>query len=73
MGAAQIREELHAFINRADDRVLNMIYGLMKADVEEHPLTSEQVTDLDNRIASHKKGESKSFSWEEARKIIEGK
>jgi hypothetical protein len=32
MGAAQIREELHQFINRADERVLNLIYGMMKAD-----------------------------------------
>ena len=71
MGAAQIREELHQFINHADERVLNLIYGIMKADAENISLTPEQVKDLDSRIESHKKGESKSFSWEEAQAKIE--
>ena len=70
MGAAQIREELHEFIDRADERVLNLIYGMMKADVESEGLTSEQREDLDKRIASHKKGESQSYSWSEARAKI---
>jgi len=34
MGVAQIREELHEFINKADERILNLIYGMMKADAE---------------------------------------
>jgi hypothetical protein len=71
MGAAQIREELHQFINRADERILNLMYGMMKADSEKNMLTVEQQEDLDKRIASHKKGESKSYSWPEARKQIE--
>ena len=70
MGAAQIREELHQFINQADERVLNLIYGMMKAD-SESLLTEEQQEDLDKRIARHKKGESKSYSWSEARTQIE--
>ena len=70
MGAAQIREELHQFINQADERVLNLIYGMMKAD-SESLLTADQQADLDKRIASHKKGESKSYSRSEARAQIE--
>ena len=71
MGAAQIREELHQFINRADERVLSLIYGMMKADNEKEVLTTDQEEDLDKRIARHKKGESKSYSWSEARAQIE--
>ena len=70
MGAAQIREELHQFINHADERVLTLIYGMMKAD-SEGLLTAEQQEDLDKRIEHHKKGESKSYSWSEARAQIE--
>jgi len=71
MGAAQLRrEELHQFINRADERVLNLMYGMMKAD-SESLLTPAQQEDLDKRIDRHKKGESKSYSWSEARAIIE--
>lgn len=69
MGASQIREELHEFINRADERILNLIYGMMKADKE--VLTSDQQADLEDRVARHKKGESKSYSWSEARSQIE--
>lgn len=71
MGAAQIREELHQFINSADDRILNLLYGMMNADSEKGILTAEQQEDLDKRIANHKKGESKSYSWSEARAEIE--
>lgn len=70
MGAAQIREELHQFINHADERVLTLIYGMMKAD-NEGLLTAEQQEDLDKRIVRHKNGESKSYSWSEARTQIE--
>jgi hypothetical protein len=70
MGAAQIREELHQFINHADERVLALIYGMMKAD-KEGLLTAEQQEDLDMRIARHKNGESNSFDWSEARSQIE--
>jgi hypothetical protein len=70
MGSAQIREALHEYINHADDRVLNLIYGMMNADNDEL-LTKEQQEDLDNRVARHKSGESKSYSWAEAKAQIE--
>lgn len=70
MGAAQIREELHQFIDHADERILNLLYGMMKADTE-GILTAEQQKDLDKRIASHKAGESKSYGRSEARAQIE--
>ena len=71
MGAAQIREELHEFINQADERILNLFYGMMKADRNESALTAEQQADLEKRIEQHKNGESKSYSWAEARAKIE--
>lgn len=70
MGAAQIREELHQFINHADERVLILMYGMMKADTE-GLLTPTQQEDLDKRIMRHKNGESNSFNWSEARSQIE--
>lgn len=69
MGVSQIREELHQFINRADEQTLNLLYDLMKADAGQ--LTQEQQADLDKRIARHKSGESKSYTWSEARAQIE--
>ncbi len=71
MEATKIREELHQFINQADERILNLIYGMMKADVGDEILTKEQKADLDNRISRHKSGDSKSYSWPEAKAQIE--
>ena len=70
MDTIQIKEELHQFIEQADARVLNLIYGMMRADSNLEILTAEQQEDLDQRIASHKNGESKSFSWAEAKAQI---
>jgi hypothetical protein len=70
MGAVQIREQLHQFIDYADERVLKLMYGMMKADSEDL-LTAAQQTDLDDRIAHHKRGESKSHSRSEIRAPIE--
>ena len=71
MGAAQIREELHQFIDRADERVLNQIHGMMKSASENTILTERQQKDLDMRVDRHKRGESKSYTWSEARAQIE--
>lgn len=56
MGAAQIREELHQFINRADERILNLIYGMMKADNEEGHFALNEIQKqlLDERLEAHK-------------------
>lgn len=70
MRATQIKEELHEFIEQADDRVLNLIYGMMKAD-NDVTLTLGQQEELDKRISRHKMGESKSYSWAQAREQIE--
>lgn len=70
MGAAHIREELHEFIDQADERILALIYGMMKAD-NENLLSEEEQKDLDKRITKHKNGESKSYTWSEVRIQIE--
>jgi putative addiction module component (TIGR02574 family) len=69
MGVAQIREELHELINHADDQVLDLIYDMLQTDISAR-LTKSQQDDLNMRIARHKKGESKSISWEEAKARI---
>ena len=71
MEAAQIREELHQFIDRADERILNQIHGMMKSASENTILTERQQKDLDMRVDRHKRGESKSYTWSEARAQIE--
>ena len=75
MGAAQIREELHQFINRADERVLNLIYGMMKADIEEGDfiLSDAHKQLLDERLAAHKASPQEGSGWEEVKNRIKRK
>jgi hypothetical protein len=35
MGAAQIRELLHEYINKADERFINLMYTMVQADMKE--------------------------------------
>lgn len=73
MGLGEIREELHKFINTADERVLNLFYDMMKMDAVHSSLTPEEQKEIDIRLARHLNGESKSHTWSDARKQIEGK
>lgn len=54
MGAAQIREELHQFINNADERILNLMYGMMKADIQKDEALEASI---DKGLEQSKKGE----------------
>jgi putative addiction module component (TIGR02574 family) len=75
MGAAQIREELHQFINRADERVLNLMYGMMKADSEEGGFTLSEAHKqlLDERLAEHAASPKEGYGWEEVKTRIRQK
>ena len=68
MSTRLIREELHEYINKADTRLLNLIYAMVQADLPEDSfITPEERIELDKRIARHEKGESESYSWEEVK------
>ncbi len=75
MGAAQIREELHKLINTADDRLLNLMYDVMKDETREEDflLTDEHKKILDQRLADHKANPSEGSSWSEVKARIQQK
>lgn len=49
-----MREELHQFINHADDRILNLLYGMMKADMQKDEALE---ISIDKGLEQSKKGE----------------
>jgi putative addiction module component (TIGR02574 family) len=74
----KIREELHKIIDLVEDKkILEAVYTILEKEVKESTdfeLSEEQKAELDRRIYRHKKGETKSYSWEEAKqKIRSGK
>jgi hypothetical protein len=34
MSTSQLREQLHEYINKADERLLNLIHGMFQADMQ---------------------------------------
>ncbi|SMD35031.1 hypothetical protein SAMN04488029_2301 [Reichenbachiella faecimaris] len=68
MSNTELRDEIHKYVDQADDRVLQMIYGLFQADLtEDHfEFSDEHKKILDERLKNHESGSS----WEETKSRI---
>jgi len=70
MRTAEMRQALHEFINQADDRVLKLIYGMMKADTDDdndYMLSDAHRQILDERLAAHEAAPTEGSSWEDVK------
>ncbi len=65
MALAELREKIHQLVDEADEQLLEGIYDLLNR--QDDGLTEEQRKDLEKRIARHKRGESKSYTWDEVK------
>ena len=56
MNTAQLRKELHEYIDRADDRLLKLVRGLFQADHENFTLPGEPMSEetLKQRVRAAK-------------------
>jgi|CryBogDrversion2_2_1035213.scaffolds.fasta_scaffold384199_1 putative addiction module component (TIGR02574 family) len=70
MSTIEIKEKILDYIEYADDNVLEAIYTLLRANMDEHSLSDEQMAEVERRRADHLSGKSKTYSWEEAKKMI---
>jgi putative addiction module component (TIGR02574 family) len=72
MGAIQIREELHQYIDIADDRLINLMYAMVQADMLEsdYKLSDEHKLLLDKRLVAHEANPSSGSTWEEVQSRI---
>ncbi len=69
MGTPQIRELLHEYINKADERLINLMYAMVQADMKEddYELSATHKKFLDKRLAAHKTNPSSGSSWEDVK------
>ncbi|MCG8311564.1 MAG: addiction module protein [Cytophagales bacterium] len=72
MGTPQIRELLHEYINKADERLINLMYAMVQADMKEddYELSDTHKKALDERIAAHEADPLSGSSWEEVKTRI---
>jgi putative addiction module component (TIGR02574 family) len=72
MGTPQIRELLHEYINKADERLINLMYAMVQADLAEddYELSSAHKQILDKRISAHEANPLSGSGWEEVKTRI---
>jgi len=77
MEPANIRQRLHQFIDKGDDKLLKLMYAVAKEytgeDDFEYEFSDEEIKILEDRRAKRLSGESKTYSWQEAKDFITGK
>ena len=70
MRTTQIKQQLHDYIDAAEDKKLKAIYTLLEADMQHAgQLSDEQKIELDKRMADHENGIGRTFTWEESTNI----
>ena len=78
MQATQIRQKLHQYIDDSDEKLLKMLFAVAKEyneddDDFEYEFTAEDIKEFDSRREKRLSGETRTYSWEEAKDIITGK
>ena len=75
MTTVKIRQKVFEYINHADERILKVVYAMLK-EYEETPeeksmLSDKQYELIEGRWKKHKNGKSKSYSLEEIKQRLQ--
>lgn len=77
MESAVIRQKLHQYVDRGDEKLLKLMYAVAKEytdeDDFEYVFSEKEIQLFEDRRARRLSGESKTCSWPEAKDIITGK
>jgi putative addiction module component (TIGR02574 family) len=76
MTTIKIREKVHNIIDNADERILKVVYAMLKefekTETTISSLTDEQQEEIERRWKNHKSSKSKSYSLDEVNKLVKG-
>ena len=76
MESANIRQKLHQYVDQGDDKLLKLMYAVAKEynedDDFEYQFSEEEIKLFEERTAKRQNGESKTYNWKDAKKIITG-
>ena len=77
MEVTNIRQKLHQYVDKGDEKLLKLLYAIAKEytddDDFEYEFSDEEIKLFEERRAKRLSGESKTYSWEDAKAIITGK
>ena len=76
MQTTTIRQKLHQYIDSSDEKLLKLMLALAKEynedDLDEYEFTPEDIKLFDERRQKRMDGNSKTYTWNEARDLIIG-
>jgi hypothetical protein len=73
MNTGAIREQLHQYIEQANDKKIQGLFLLVEDEINQFSsfqLSKEEIATLSRERNRHLNKESPSYDWEEAKKII---
>jgi hypothetical protein len=72
MNTTSKRQQLHSYLEVADDKKIKAFYTLVKSDIEESGVeyTNDLKIELDSRYSSHKSGKAKMITATESKRRI---
>ena len=77
MPAFDIRQKLHDYVDKGDEKLLKLMYVIAKEynedDDFEYEFTDEEMAVFEQRKLQRQSHQSKTYSWEEAKQYITGK
>jgi hypothetical protein len=76
METVDMRKELHQYIDEGDDRLIRMVYAIIKEynEDDEYQFTEEEIKQFNERRERWLLGEGKTYTWEEVKQsILSGK
>lgn len=71
METVEIKKQLHEYIEVADDRLLNLLYGMIVADKKDCEIPEWHTKIIEERLEEYEKNPQDSISLEEFKSRIE--
>lgn len=71
MSLTEIREQLHKYIDQADDKKVKAIYTMVADDIQHIDIWSDEsfVYELEKRVSEIDTGAVKGYTWEEVQEM----
>ena len=73
METAHLRAEIHEYVDQADDRFLNLVYGMIKADNTSYELSEHEIKVIEERLYEYNKNPSRGRNWNIVKDELSGK
>ncbi|WP_162915571.1 hypothetical protein [Paraflavitalea soli] len=72
-----IRQKLHQYVDKGDEKLLKLLYAIAKEytgdDDFEYEFSEEEIKLFEERRTKRLSGQSKTHTWQDAKAIITGK